>query len=99
MLLAVLLLVVGMFKPKWVVFWMDNPSRLWVQTICLVMFMIGAVLYGNGVKDKQALATKHPVAAQAAAVENDKPAPTQTQPLAPPPPAQAPETSANELRP
>jgi hypothetical protein len=95
--LSILLLIVGLIKPKWILFWMDNPTRLWVQGVCLTLFMLGAVLYGNGLEHKKAYAPKHPIATQTV---NDTPVTEPTQSIAPPPPpAQAPTTSANELRP
>lgn len=35
-----LVLLVGLIKPKWVLFWMQEPSRLIVSAVALVMFMI-----------------------------------------------------------
>jgi hypothetical protein len=35
-----LVLLVGMIKPKWVLFWMKEPNRLIVSTVALVMFMV-----------------------------------------------------------
>lgn len=35
-----LVLIVGMIKPKWVLFWMKEPSRLIVSAVALVMFMV-----------------------------------------------------------
>ena len=108
-LLSIVLLIVGLIKPKWILFWVENPQKVSIRSIeisgrfivtfvSMVLFMIGMVLYGNGVKAKKAFAPKQPVAAHAAPVENDKPEPTPP-PAPPAPPAQAPTTSANELRP
>jgi hypothetical protein len=38
-LLSLLMLVVGLIKPKWVLFWMRNPDRLLVSIIALLLFM------------------------------------------------------------
>jgi hypothetical protein len=35
-----LILLVGLIKPKWVLFWMKEPSRLVVSTVALLMFMV-----------------------------------------------------------
>jgi hypothetical protein len=50
LLLAVIIFIVGMIKPKWILLWMDNPSRMIIAAIGMVLFMIGAVLYGEGMK-------------------------------------------------
>lgn len=100
-LLSVVILLVGMFKPKWILFWVDNPTRLMVSGICMVVFMIGAVLFGEGNKQKREEAQKQAVSTvQTGKAVADKPLPEQVKPVTPPPPpAQAPGTSANDLRP
>lgn len=99
-LLSVLLLIVGLIKPKWILFWQEKPSRIMVAGIGLVMFMIGAVLFGEGNKQKKLELQKQAATVTAEKPVNDTPAPEQPKPAAPAPaPAQAPETSANELRP
>lgn len=95
-LLAVVVLLVGMFKPKWILMWMDRPTRVMVAGVSMVIFMIGAVLFGEGQKQKQQALQ------QTAVVKPGKPASdtsesAQAKPAAPP--AQAPNTSANDLRP
>lgn len=52
-LLSVLVLVVGMIKPKWIFIWMEKPGRLPVVTIAGAIFMIAAVLFGEGNKRLQ----------------------------------------------
>lgn len=37
--LSVIILVIGLFKPKWVLFWMKEPNRILVSSIALAMFM------------------------------------------------------------
>ena len=37
--LSVLILIIGLIKPKWVLFWMDQPSRVLVSGIALILFM------------------------------------------------------------
>lgn len=79
---------------------MDNPTRLMVSGVSIAFFMVGAVMFGEGNKQKKEEVLKHPAAVQAEKAVDDKPAPEQVKPVAPPPPpAQAPDTSANELRP
>lgn len=80
-LLSVLVLIVGMIKPRWILLWMDNPGRLPIAVVASVLFMIGMVMYGEGNKDKQqALAQQQaaqtaPQAAQAKAAEVPAPKP------------------------
>lgn len=79
--------------------WMDNPSRLIVGAISVVVFMIGAVLFGEGNKQKQLELQKQTATVQPGKAATDKaePAPKPAAPAAAP--AQAPTTSANDLRP
>lgn len=78
---------------------MDNPTRMMIAGVSAIFFMGGAVLFGEGNKQKKEEALKHPAAAvQAGKAVDDSPAPEQVKPVAAPP-AQAPDTSANELRP
>jgi hypothetical protein len=37
--LSIIILILGLIKPKWVLFWMKEPSRILVSCIALVMFM------------------------------------------------------------
>ncbi len=48
--LSVLVLVIGMIKPKWILIWVDNPGRLPITMISMVLFMIFAVMFGEGNK-------------------------------------------------
>lgn len=36
---SVLILIVGLIKPKWVLFFMKRPDRLTVMALAMVMFM------------------------------------------------------------
>ena len=51
--LSLIVLGVGMFKPKWILMWMDKPTRLPVAMIAAVLFMISAVMFGEGNKQLQ----------------------------------------------
>ncbi|TPQ25142.1 hypothetical protein PL263_13845 [Methylomonas sp. EFPC3] len=53
MILAVVILIVGMFKPKWILLWMDKPGRLPVIAIAGAIFMAAAVMFGEGNKQLQ----------------------------------------------
>lgn len=37
--LSILILIIGLIKPKWVLFWMKEPNRILVSGIALVLFM------------------------------------------------------------
>jgi hypothetical protein len=37
--LSVLVLIIGLIKPKWILFWMKEPNRILVSCIALLMFM------------------------------------------------------------
>ncbi len=96
-LLAIIVFLIGMFKPKWILFWMDSPNRLIVTAISMALFMVGSVLFGKGTQEKIAL-KKQPTAivSDKPVIEPEKPA-VAVKPA--PAPAQAPGTSANDLRP
>ncbi|MBD9354405.1 hypothetical protein [Methylomonas albis] len=53
MILAVVILIVGLIKPKWILLWMDKPGRLPIMAIAGAIFMAGAVMFGEGNKQKQ----------------------------------------------
>lgn len=101
-LLSVLLLIVGLIKPKWILFWMEQPTRLMITGICMIIFMVGTVLFGEGNKQKQLeLQRQAAIVKSGKPLTDDTPKPeTAPKPVAPAaPPAQAPSTSANDLRP
>lgn len=99
-LLSFIILAVGMIKPKWILLWMDNPSRMIIAAISMVVFMIGAVLYGEGNKEKQKLLKEKPaIEAVKPITDTPKPDVKPSKPVVAPPPSQAPSTSANDLRP
>ena len=50
LILSVVLLLVGLFKPKWVLFWVDKPTRLPIIMLSSVLFMAGSVMFGEGNK-------------------------------------------------
>lgn len=37
--LSILILVIGLFKPKWILFWVQDPNRFLVSGIALLLFM------------------------------------------------------------
>lgn len=52
-ILTLVVLGVGMFKPKWILFWMDKPSRMPIAFIAAILFMAAAVMFGEGNKQLQ----------------------------------------------
>ena len=85
-LIAVLVLIVGMIKPKWILLWMDQPGRMPIAMIAMVIFMIGAILFGEGNKQKQAQAAGQ----QAEQVQAQNPKADVPQTAVPPAPASRP---------
>lgn len=45
---SLLNLIIGLYKPKWPLFWMKNPNRFTVIMISTVLFMVAATLFGEG---------------------------------------------------
>ncbi|MCX7113553.1 MAG: hypothetical protein NTX45_26340 [Proteobacteria bacterium] len=45
--LSILILIIGMIRPKWVFFWMKEPNRILVSGIALIMFMTGVTGYSQ----------------------------------------------------
>jgi len=37
--LSILILIIGLIKPKWILFWMKEPNRIMVSGIALLLFM------------------------------------------------------------
>lgn len=52
-ILSLIVLVVGMFKPKWILLWMEKPGRLPIVMIASVLFMAAAIMFGEGNKQLQ----------------------------------------------
>jgi len=48
LILAVGILVVGLIKPNWLLFWMEKPNRYIIVGVSVILFMAGMVLYGEG---------------------------------------------------
>lgn len=62
-----LILVIGLFKPGWILFWMKHPDRMTLSCLCLLAFM--ATWTGIA---KLTLAPKPPVAETHDEKENDQ---------------------------
>jgi len=37
--ISMLIFLIGLIKPKWILFWMKQPDRLTVTTLALLLFM------------------------------------------------------------
>lgn len=57
-ILTLLFFAVGMFKPKWALFFMEKPSRWLISSITLILFMIVMTMYGEGHRQAQ-IVEKH----------------------------------------
>ena len=51
--LAIGLFIVGMIKPQWILFWMEKPSRMPIVILSVILFMCGAVMFGEANVEKQ----------------------------------------------
>jgi len=52
-ILALIVFGVGMFKPKWILLWMDKPGRMPIAFITAILLMIALVMFGEGNKQLQ----------------------------------------------
>ena len=68
LILSVFLLIVGLWKPKVLLFWLDEPSRFAVVMIVSVLVMVGITMYGEGTRQKQLIEKEQ----QNKAVVNEK---------------------------
>lgn len=48
LLLAIGILVVGLIKPKWLLFWMEQPNRFIIIGVATILLMASAILFGEG---------------------------------------------------
>ena len=53
-ILAAVILIVGLIKPKWVLFWMDSPGRFPVAFVAAALIMAAGTMFGEGNKQLQA---------------------------------------------
>ena len=76
-ILSILILIVGMIKPKWLLFWLDNPGRMPILWISILIFMVAAVLFGEGNRQKrleEAETAQQNIMKEVPAVQTEKPA-------------------------
>ena len=70
LILAVGILIVGLIKPKWLLFWMEQPSRYIIVGFSVILLMAAAIMFGEGnrqnaplsevVQTEKAVATETP---------------------------------------
>lgn len=53
LILSGLLLLVGLWRPKIPLFWLDNPGRFPIIIIFIMLLMVGVTLFGEGTRQKQ----------------------------------------------
>lgn len=51
--LSIGILIAGMIKPKWILFWLANPSRIQIQFLAVALFMAATVMFGDANLEKQ----------------------------------------------
>ena len=75
-IITILFFVLGMIKPKWPLFFMENPSRFIILIVTTILFMITATLYGEGLRrEKLEKAAKQPISHSTASVPVPVPLP------------------------
>lgn len=42
---SIIILILGLIKPKWVLFWVKEPSRILASSIALIIFMASVTGY------------------------------------------------------
>jgi len=75
-IITMLFFVLGMIKPKWPLFFMENPSRFIILVVTTILFMITATLYGEGLRrEKLEKAAKQPISHSTAPIPVPVPVP------------------------
>ncbi len=52
LVLAIGFFIVGMIKPKCLLFWMDKPGRMPIVLFCAMLFMVSVVMFGEANNEK-----------------------------------------------
>ncbi len=55
LILAVGILVVGLIKPKWLLFWMEQPNRYVIVGFSIILLMASAIMFGEGNRQDEPL--------------------------------------------
>ena len=48
LILALGVLVVGLIKPQWLLFWMEKPNRFIIVGFSVILLMAAAIMFGEG---------------------------------------------------
>lgn len=82
-LITILFFVLGMIKPKWPLFFMENPGRFLIVALTTILFMITATLYGEGLRrEKLEKAAEQPASQNAVPTPVPVPVPEPEKPAA-----------------
>ena len=81
-LLTLLIFFLGMYKPKWPLFFMKEPNRFIILAITTILFMVTATLYGEGLRrEKLEKAAKQPISESVAPAPVPVPVPVPAKPV------------------
>lgn len=89
-ILSVIILILGLVKPKWLFFWMDSPGRFPGIVLAMALFMAAATMFGEGNKELQAEKDQAKPAVTQPSAEVPKPAAVAPAPVPAPAPAAIP---------
>ncbi len=45
--LSPVVFLIGLIRPKWILFWMKEPDRLWASSVGLLLFMASVTAYSE----------------------------------------------------
>jgi hypothetical protein len=62
LVLAIGFLIVGMIKPRWLLFWMDKPGRMPIIIFSIMLFMVAAVMFGEANIEKNTFIAEKTIA-------------------------------------
>jgi len=57
--LSPVVFLIGFIKPKWILFWMKDPHRLWASSVGLIMFMVCFTAYSEARLKHKAAGQEH----------------------------------------
>ena len=78
LLWTVVIFGLGMYKPKWPLFFIKEPNRFMVLGLTLIFFMIAWTMKGEGEKQKRLEASAKEAVAQTAPAPEPVPVPVPT---------------------
>ncbi|MCX7084792.1 MAG: hypothetical protein NTY69_04550 [Methylococcales bacterium] len=78
LLWTVVIFGLGMYKPKWPLFFIKEPNRFMVVALTLILFMVAWTMKGEGEKQKRQEASAKEAAAQVAPAPEPVPVPVPT---------------------